>query len=476
MTPEEFRTMGHRLVDWIADYRQTVEERPVRSQVKPGFVRQALEGPVPETPPRDRNAELDAIISDLDQVITPALSHFQHPSYFAYFPANASLAAVLGDMVSTGLGVVGLNWEAAPALTELETLTCQWYRKLFGLDDGWHGSIHDTASTGTLVALLCARERASNYALEGGGLARVDAPLVVYTSEQAHSSVEKAALLAGFGRDHLRFVSCSPDFALDPAELGAMMNRDRAAGRVPAAVVATVGTTGVAAIDPVAPIVAHGAHHGAWVHVDAALAGAATILPEYRWMFDGISGADSVCINAHKWLGTVFDCSLLYVRDVAHLVRCMGTDPSYLRSRGEDVRQYRNWGIPLGRRFRALKMWFHLRLEGAEQLRVRLRRDLDNARWLKAQVEAEPEWRIVAPVHLQTVCVRHEPASLEPDALDAHTLAWVADINNSGAAYLTAAELEGRWMVRISVGTETTERRHVEALWTRMKAAAQAAR
>ena len=468
MTPEEFRKMGHRLIDWIADYRQTIEERPVRSQVKPGFVRQALDGPVPEATPRDKNAELDAIISDLDRVITPALSHFQHPRYFAYFPANASLAAVLGDIVSTGLGVVGLNWEAAPALTELETLTCHWYRALFGLDEGWQGSIHDTASTGTLVALLCARERTSEGARKREGLARVDAPRVVYASEQAHSSVEKATLLAGFGKEHLRRVPCNPDFALN---LGALMDRDRAEGLVPAAVVATVGSTGVAAIDSITPIVAHATRHGAWVHVDAALAGAAAILPEYRWIFAGIEGADSVCINAHKWLGTVFDCSLLYVRDVAHLVRCMSTDPSYLRSRGEDVRQYRNWGIPLGRRFRALKMWFHLRLEGAQSLRARLRRDIDNARWLQAQVETEPGWRVVAPVHLQTVCVRHEPAGLTEDALDAHTLAWIADINNSGAAYLTAARLEGRWMVRVSVGAEPTERGHVEALWARMKAA-----
>lgn len=468
MTPEEFRRLGHRLVDWVADYRESIEARPVRSQVAPGFVAAELGGPPPEAPPADLDREFDRIVADLDRVVAPGVSAFQHPRYFAYFPANASLASALGDIVSTGLGAVGLNWEAAPALTELETVCCDWYRQLFGLDEGWHGSIHDTASTASLVAMLCARERASDFSLQGAGLAGAS-PLVVYASDQTHSSVEKAALLAGLGRDNLRVVATRSDYSLDPEALEAAMVADEGAGRIPAAVVATVGTTGVAAVDPVRAICEIGKRRKAWVHVDCAMAGAAAMLPERRSILDGIEGADSLVINAHKWLGTAFDCSLMYVRDVEHLVRCMSTDPSYLRSRGDDVVQYRNWGLPLGRRFRALKMWFHLRLEGAESIRSRLRRDLDNAAWLEQRIAEAPHWRLVAPASLQTLCVRHEPQGLSGDGLDDHTLRWVAAINDSGFAYLTAARHEGRWMVRVSIGAEATTREHVEALWQRMQ-------
>jgi len=474
MTPEEFRRLAHRLVDWVADYRANVEERPVLSQVAPGFVAGELGGAPPEAPPDSLDAELTRLMADLDQVVAPGVSAFQHPRYFAYFPANAGLASALGDIVSTGLGAVGLNWESAPALTELETVCCDWYRQLFGLDEGWHGSIHDTASNASLVAMLCARERASDFSLQGGGMAATAAaPLVVYASAQAHSSIEKAALLAGFGRDNLRMVPTTEDYSMDPAALERAMADDEAAGRTPAAVVATVGTTGVTAVDPVDAICRVAKARGAWVHIDAAMAGAAAILPECGWMFQGAEQADSFVVNAHKWFGTAFDCSLMYVRDVEHLVRCMSTDPSYLRSRGDDVIQYRNWGLPLGRRFRALKMWFHLRLEGAESIRTRLRRDLANAEWLEEQVAACAGWKLVAPRTMQTLCVRHEPAGLEGDTLDEHTLRWVGELNASGFAYLTAARHDGRWMVRVSIGAEATERDHVADVWERMRRAAE---
>ncbi len=425
---------------------------------------------MPESPPTEVDAEMTRLLEEVERVIAPGISNFQHPHYYAYFPANAGLASTLGDLLSTGLGVVGLNWEAAPALTELETVTCDWYRQLFGLDDGWRGSIHDTASTASLVAMICARERASRFALDRGGIFEHEAPLCVYVSEQAHSSIEKAVLLAGFGRRYFRAVPTDERYALDPVVLERMIAKDRDAGRVPAAVVATVGTTGVTAVDPIRPVAEVARKVGAWLHIDSAMAGAAALLPDYRWMFDGAELADSLVINAHKWFGTVFDCSLMFVRDVEFLERCMSTDPSYLRSRGADVIQYRNWGLPLGRRFRALKMWFHLRLEGAAAIRTRIRRDVDNARWLQEQVEAAPDWRLVAPVTLQTVCVRHEPPGLVDEALDEHTLRWVAAINDSGFAYLTAAKLQGRWMVRISIGAEATTRAHVSALWDRLQA------
>jgi aromatic-L-amino-acid/L-tryptophan decarboxylase len=465
MTPEEFRAIGHRVIDWIADYRRRIPELPVMARAAPGDVRRAL----PAEPPEDPQS-FDAILADLDRTIVPALSHWQHPSFFAYFPSNGSLASVLGDFLSTGLGVLGLSWQSSPALTELEEVVTDWIRRMVGLSDAWSGVIQDTASTSTMVALLCARERASSYAMSRGGLQSEECPLVVYASAHAHSSVEKAALLAGFGRENLRLVPNDEQLAMRPDSLAALVERDSHECRVPCAVVATTGTTGTTALDPIDAIAAVARPHRLWLHVDAAMAGAAMILPECRWMWAGIEGADSLVINAHKWLGAAFDCSLYYVRDPESLVRVMSTDPSYLRSAADsEVKNLRDWGLPLGRRFRALKLWCLIREQGVESLRARLRRDLANARWLADQVRATPPWRVLAPMHLQTVCVRHEPPGLEGDALDRHTLAWADRLNRSGEAYVTPAVIDGRWMVRISIGAEPTERSHVEALWRLMQ-------
>lgn len=470
MNSEEFRDLGHRLIDWIADFRTNIADHPVRSKVEPGWVRRELDRPLPRGP-----EDPQRIFDDLDRVVLPGLSHFQHPGYFAFFPANASLASVLGDLVSTGLGAVGLNWEAAPALTEMEELVCDGLRRLLGLGPDWKGAIHDTASTANLVAALCGRERASGYGQERGGAAE-GPPLTMYASEQAHSSVEKAMRLAGIGRRFIRLLPTDASFRLDTQALAKALERDANRGLAPALVVACVGTTGTASIDPVAEIVECARPHGAWVHVDAALAGGAMILEECRPLWQGVEGADSIAINAHKWIGTALDCSLLYVRDPGHLVRVMSTDPSYLKNhRADRVTQLRDWGIPLGRRFRALKLWFHLRLDGTAAIRARLRRDLANARWLREQIEAAPHWKLTAPPSLQTLCMRHEPevggATLAGDALDAHTLAWVEAINEGGGAYLTPTRLEGRWTGRVSIGAELTERRHVEALWQQMRRA-----
>lgn len=462
MTPEEFRAAAHELVDWVADHRAAVPSLPVQSRVAPGEVRDALPTQAPERP-----EPLAALVADLERIVVPGITQTQHPAFFGWFPSNASLASVLGDLVSGGLAALGITWQSAPALTEVEQVVTDWLRQLCGLSDAWHGAIQDTASTGTLVALIAARERASGLSVHGPGIQGVEAPLVVYTSDQAHSSVPKAVLLAGFGTDNLRYVATDPTtYAMDPAALATAMAEDVAAGRRPAAVVAAVGTTGTTAMDPVAAIVDVAREHGAWVHVDGAMAGAALLLPECRHLFDGVEGADSLVWNPHKWMGTILDCSLLYVRDVEHLVACLSTTPPYLRSSVDaEVVQYKDWGIPLGRRFRALKLWFHLRLEGAEAIRARLRRDLDNARWLAAAVESEPGWRVLAPVSLQTVCLRHEPPGLEGDALDAHTLAWATAVNESGRAFVSPSVLDGRWMVRVSIGAEPTERADVEALW-----------
>jgi aromatic-L-amino-acid/L-tryptophan decarboxylase len=465
MTPEEFRAAGHRLIDWIADYRARVAGLPVMSSVDPGWVKAQL----PAAPPEQAES-LDAVFHDLEQVILPGLSHWQSPRFFGYFPSNGELSSVLGDYLSTGLGVLGLSWQSSPALSELEEVAVDWLRQMVGLSPAWSGVIQDTASSSTLIALLCARERSSGYSLARGGLQGEEHPLVVYASGQSHSSVEKAALLAGFGRANVRNVPTDERYAMRPDVLAAAIAEDVARGLRPCAVVATTGTTTSTALDPVAAIAEVARAYGMWLHVDAAMAGSAMILPECRWMWEGIEGADSLVVNAHKWLGAAFDCSLYYVRDPEHLVRVMSTNPSYLQSSVDTrVKNLRDWGIPLGRRFRALKLWMMIREQGVAGLQARLRRDLDNAQWLGEQVGAAPRWHVLAPVPLQTLCVRHEPEGLQGEALDRHTLTLAERLNRSGAAYVTPAILDGRWMIRVSIGALGTERSHVEALWAAMR-------
>jgi aromatic-L-amino-acid decarboxylase len=465
VTPDEFRAAGHRLIDWIADYRAGVETRAVMAKTAPGDIKAML----PEAPPRQPES-FDAIVGDLDRIVMPGLTTWQHPRFFGYFPSNALLASVLADYVSTGLGVIGLAWQSSPALTEVEEVTTGWMRQMLGLSDAWSGVINDTASTSTLVALMCARERTSNYSLARGGLQGESAPLVVYTSSQSHSSVEKAALLAGFGKAHVRLVPHDAAYAMRADALEDLVKDDIRHGRRPCAVVATTGTTTSTALDPIAAIARVTGAHGIWLHVDAAMAGSAMILPECRGMWEGVERADSVIVNAHKWLGAVFDCTLYFVREPEHLVRVMSTNPSYLQTAADGrVKNYRDWGLPLGRRFRALKLWFLIREQGVEGLQARLRRDISNAKWLQEQVAATANWRVLAPVPLQTLCLRHEPAGLTGEALDQHTLDWAARLNQSGEAYVTPAVLDGRWMVRVSIGAELTEREHVEQLWTLMR-------
>ena len=465
MDAEEFRQAGYQIIDWIADYRTRVGDLPVMARTAPGEVRAGL----PAAPPQEPEP-FESVVGDLDRIVLPGLSHWQSPRFFGYFPGNAAPASVLGDYVSTGLGVLGISWQSSPAITEVEEVVMDWVRQMVGLSDAWSGVIQDTASTSTLVALLCARERASNFSLGRGGLQAEPRPLVVYATEHAHSSVGKAALLAGFGADNLRLVPHDTEYAMDTVALRRAIEEDVAAGRIPCAVVPTTGATGTTALDPIRRVVDVARPHGVWVHVDAAMAGSAMILPECRWMWDGIEGADSLVFNAHKWLGAVFDASMYYVRDVVHLMRVMSTNPSYLQSAADaGVKNLRDWGIPLGRRFRALKLWFLIREQGVAGLQARLRRDIENAQWLTAQVRSAAGWRLLAPVPIQTLCVRYEPPGLAGEALDRYTLAWTDRINQSGGAYLTPAILDGRWMVRVSIGALPTERADVEALWALMR-------
>ena len=470
MTPDAFRLAGHALVEWIADYRERLArgDLPVQARVRPGEIIAALPSAAPEQP-----EPFDDILRDLDALIAPGLTHWQHPRFFGFFPSVAPLSSVLGDMLGAGLGQIGLSWQASPALTELEQVATDWLRDLLGLPATFSGVIQDTASSATLIALICARERTTHFSSARDGLQGEGAPLVVYASSQAHSSVAKAALLAGFGRSTVREVPVDAIFAMRPDALARMIAEDRAAGRLPCAVVATLGSTATTAIDPLAQIAAIARDEGLWLHVDAAMAGTALMLPEFRHYASGLEAADSIVVNPHKWMGIAFDCSLYLVRDAEHLVRVMSTNPSYLQSAADaEVRTYRDWGLALGRRFRALKIWITLREQGAEAIRARLRRDLANAQWLAGEVDAAPDWRRLAPVPLQTVCVRHAPPGLQGEALDAHTRRWVQAINDSGAAFLTPATIDGRWMARVSIGAELTQAEHVAALWRTMQAAA----
>jgi aromatic-L-amino-acid decarboxylase len=471
MDAEEFRRLGHRLVDWIAEHRARVESLPVMSRARPGELRARFPAQAPE-----RGGGAGEALDALDEVVVPGITHWTHPGFFAYFPGNTSLASVLGDLLAAGLGAQGMSWQTSPAATELEEVVMGWIRGLVGLSPAWQGVIQDTASTATLTALLCARERTTRMSHRAGGLQAAGVPLVVYASEQAHSSVEKAVRLAGLGADHLRLVETDAAHALVPEALERAVREDAARGMAPCAVVATVGTTGTTAVDPVAAAARIAREHGLWLHVDAALAGTAMVLPECRGHWEGVEEADSLVLNPHKWMGIGFDFSAYYVRDPAFLQAVMSTSPSYLKTAQDaEVRNLRDWGIPLGRRFRALKAWLHLVDEGAEGLRARVRRDLANARWLAAQVDAAAGegWERLAPVPFQTVCLRHVPGG-ERDAarLAAHNLELAARVNASGRAYLTPAVVKGVQLVRVSLGSLATERRHVEEVWRLLRDAA----
>ncbi|HVE83657.1 MAG TPA: pyridoxal-dependent decarboxylase [Myxococcales bacterium] len=470
MSPDEFRRAGHALIDWIADYRSRMESLPVMSQVKPGEIRARF----PREPPQE-GAPLEQLWSALERDVLPGITHWNHPRFFAYFPSNGSLAGVLADLATAGLGAQCMSWQTSPAGTEVEEVVLEWLRQMVGLPDSFTGVVQDTASTATLVALLCARERTTDFGQTRGGLAEEKAPLCVYASDQAHSSVEKAALLAGFGRLHVRAVETDAEHAMKPEALEKAILEDRASGRRPCAVVATVGTTATTAMDPIASIAEIARRTGAWLHVDAAMGGSAMILPECRPLWHGVEAADSLVLNPHKWMGTGMDFSAYYVRDAQHLVRVMSTNPSYLRTAHEgEVKNYRDWGIPLGRRFRALKLWFLVHEQGVKGLQARLRRDLVNARWLMEQVDAAPDWERMAPVKLQTVCLRHLLPGRGPADVDVHNQGIAQRVNASGAAYVTPAVVKGTQLIRVSIGAEGTRREHVEQAWAALQQAARA--
>jgi aromatic-L-amino-acid decarboxylase len=463
MTPEEFRRWGHAVVDWIAEYQQRVESLPVLSRAQPGEVRAKLPAAPPAAP-----EPLERLLQDLDEVVLPGITHWQSPSFFAYFPANASPAAILGELVSAGLGVQGMMWQTSPACTEVETHLLDWLVDLLGLPAGFRsdgaggGVIQDTASSATLCAVLAARERASGWATNERG---VDRRFVAYTSSQAHSSVEKALTVAGIGRENLRLVDVDDRYALRPDALERAIASDREQGAIPFFVCATVGTTSSTAIDPVPEIGAISRRERLWLHVDAALAGSAAICPEHQGLNAGVELADSYCFNPHKWLLTSFDCDCFWVADRAALIRTLSVLPEYLRNKATEsgaVIDYRDWHVPLGRRFRALKLWFVLRLYGVENLRRYIRSHVVLAQDLAAWVERDADFELCAPAPLNLVCFRH----VGGDDLNERLL---AELNASGELFLTHTKLDGRYVLRMAIGGTWTERRHVERAWTRIR-------
>lgn len=468
MDAKQFRQLGHALVDWIADYRETLAARPVMSPARPGEIKARLPGAPPE-----HGGGAGELIARLEADVMPGITHWNHPGFFAYFPSITSYASILGDLACAGLGVQGMSWQTSPAATEIEEVMMDWLRQMIGLSEAWTGVIHDTASTATLSALICARERRSELA--AAGLQAPGAAQIVYASSEAHSSVEKAVRLAGLGRAHLRLIPTDAARAMRADALHDAIERDRAAGLAPCAVVATAGTTNTTAFDPIDAIAAIAERNAMWLHVDAAMAGTAMVAPECRALWHGIERADSLVFNPHKWLGVGFDLSAYYCRDPQHLIRVMGTNPAVLRTPHDgEVANFRDWHIQLGRRFRALKLWFHLLDQGVAGIRDRVRRDLANAQWFAGQVAATPGWEVVAPVVLQTVCVRHARPGLAEPELSAHNLAIGRRINDGGRAYLTPSLLDGRQILRISIGAERTEREHVAALWAELREAAAA--
>jgi aromatic-L-amino-acid/L-tryptophan decarboxylase len=461
MDLEEFRRHGHALVDWMADYLANVERHRVRATVRPGEIAAQL----PAAPPA-LGEPFEDIFADFERILLPGMTHWQHPSFFAYFPANSSPPSVLAEMLTATLGAQCMLWQTSPAATELETRTLDWLRQMIGLPEGFAGVIQDSASSATLCAVLVARERATAWRANEAGLGGCP-PLVFYASEEAHSSVEKAITIAGLGRRSLRLIPTDADFAMRPEALDAAAREDRAAGRVPAGVVATLGTTGVGAIDPLPPIGEVCREHGLHLHVDAAWAGSALLLEEQRWMIDGAGQIDSFAFNPHKWLLTNFDCSAHFVRDPSALVRTLSVLPAYLQSRETGaVVDYRDWGVPLGRRFRALKLWFVIRSYGFERLRTMLR---DHIAWtadLAGMVRSEPDFELVTPPRLALLTFRYRPPGLDDlAALDLLNERLLHALNDDGRVYLTQTRVRGRYVIRFAIGQLYTTRAHVTRAW-----------
>ncbi|TVR68136.1 MAG: aminotransferase class V-fold PLP-dependent enzyme [Marinilabiliales bacterium] len=490
MDKDTFRKYGHEIVDWIADYFENVRHYPVRSEAGPGDIISKL----PKEPPAGPE-EMKTILKDFKEIILPGMTHWQHPGWFAYFPANNSPASVLGEMLTAGLGAQCMSWETSPAATELEEVVTDWLRQMTGLPEGMKGVIHDTASTATLTALLTAREVATGFTCNETGLygfpgsreeqeagtgkatrtgtgnrsgekTAAGPALRVYASAEAHSSIEKGVRMAGYGRKNLIYIEIDENYAMRPDKLEEAIQEDIERGFRPACVIATVGTTSSTAIDPVDEIGAVCKKHGIWLHVDAAMAGTAAILEEKRDLMKGAEYVDSLVFNPHKWMMTNFDCSAYFVRNPEHLIKTMSINPEYLKTgRDAQVNNYRDWGIQLGRRFRALKLWFVIRHYGVDGLKEIVRNHIRMAQWLGEQVRVSNHFELLAPISASLVCFRRNDGNSSEKELDRINRELLMRINETGEVFLTHTLLSGRYTIRLSVGQRTTTLADVERAW-----------
>ncbi len=468
MSPEEFRRQGHAVVDWIADYHSRIESFPVMSRVQPGEIRSKLPPRAPE-----QGEGFDHILGDIERVILPGITHWQSPNFYAYFPSNGSGPGILGDLLSSGLGVQGMLWSTSPACTELETQMLDWLVPMLGLPEKFlssssgGGVIQDTASSASLCALLAARERATQFVSNRKGC---DGRLIAYCSTQTHSSIEKAMKIAGLGSDNLRQIEVDKNFAMRPDALARQVEADVKAGLIPCFVCATVGTTSSNAIDPVREIAGVCRSHNLWLHVDSAMSGTAALCPEFRYIHEGVEFADSYCFNPHKWMFTSFDCDCFYVADRKHLIQTLSVLPEYLRNQATEsgaVIDYRDWQIPLGRRFRSLKLWFVIRHYGIEGLQHHIREHVRLAQQFAGWVGGDSRFELAAPAQLNLICFRLR--SGDQANQDQPTQLLMDRLNASGDLYLTHTRLDGKLTLRFCVGQTHTQARHVERAWQRIQ-------
>lgn len=452
MKDSEFRDWSHKAADWSADYRADLRDRPVRAQTKPGAIFNAVPAAAPEVP-----ESMDAIFADFEKVVLPGMTHWQHPRFYAYFPANAAPASVIAEQLVSAMAAQCMLWQTSPAATELETRVLDWLRRALALPEGFTGVIQDSASSATLAAVLVMRERALQWAGNKAGLAG-QKRLRIYCSGQVHTSIDRAIWVSGIGEDNLVRIPVTGELrGMDPAALEAAIVADTQAGFAPAGVIASVGGTSTGGTDTIADVCAVARQHDLYVHVDAAWAGSAMICPEFRHFWAGVESADSVVFNPHKWLGAQFDCSVHFLRDPESLVRTLAIQPEFLKTHGHDgIINYSEWSVPLGRRFRALKIWFLLRAYGLEGLRVMIRNHVTWSQKVAKRLAATADFRITTPPMLSLFTFRHEPKGVSD--LDQHNLQLVGAINDDGRIYLTQTKVDGQSVIRFQVGSfDTTE-------------------
>jgi len=470
---DELVEQGRAVLDWIAEYLEHPERYPVLSQVRPGEIRASLAA----APPRDAEP-LERILADFESKIIPGITHWNHPAFFGYFATSSSVPGILAEMLAATLDVKAMLWKTSPAATELEQVATDWLRQMLGLGDEWFGITTDTASISSMLALAAAREARPELEIRERGMAgRTDLPrLRVYGSEHMHSSVDKGALALGIGLENVVKIGTDDEYRMRPDALAAAIASDRASGYLPLACVATVGTTSSTSIDPVPAIAEICRRENVWLHVDGAYGGMLAIVPEYRFVLDGVADADSFVVNPHKWLFVPFDCSALFVKRPEVLKRAFSLVPEYLVTREQDdVVNYMDYGVQLGRRFRALKLWMVIRAFGTDGLAESLRAHCALAREFAAWVALSGEWELMAPVPFSLVCFRHVPRGMSDPDLDRHNEAIMHAVNAGGDVFLSHTKLNGRYTLRLAIGNIRTEKRHVALAWERLREAAQRA-